>query len=93
MALSDNIELRWESMGGRRSALEFNRMKIYGQVLLGFMLICTIQFSEADTNPTDGKVFLSFWVSSIGCSYGLRCDTEEFLEIDLRFSGGPTVLS
>ncbi|KAF7805903.1 protein STRUBBELIG-RECEPTOR FAMILY 3-like [Senna tora] len=40
-------------MDGKRSALEFKRAKIYGQVLLGFVLICTIQFSEADTNPTD----------------------------------------
>jgi len=42
-------------MGWKRSGLEWERVKIYGQVLLGFLYICTIQTSSAVTDPTDGK--------------------------------------
>ena len=45
-------------MGEKRSASEYKRVKIHEQVLLGFMLICTVQFSFADTNPSDGNPFL-----------------------------------
>ena len=42
-------------MGWKRSGFEWERVNIYGQVLLGFMYICTIQTSSAVTDPTDGK--------------------------------------
>ena len=46
-------------MGGKRSSLEYKRLKIYGQVLLGFALTLTVQFSCGETNPSDGKNFAS----------------------------------
>lgn len=42
-------------MDWKRSTLEFKRVNIYGQVLLGILLICTVQISGALTDPTDGK--------------------------------------
>lgn len=48
-------------MGWKRSDLEYKkRVKICGQVLLGFLLISIIQFSSADTDPTDGKASFPF---------------------------------
>lgn len=53
--LKINFELG--KMGEERSGLQNKRVKIHGEVLLGFiiMLICTIQFSVADTDPVDGN--------------------------------------
>lgn len=50
-----NFELG--QMGEERSGSQNKRVKIYGEVLLGFiiMLICTVQFSLADTDPIDGN--------------------------------------
>jgi len=39
-------------MDWKRSSL-----KIYEDVLLGFLLLCIIQISSALTDPTDGKRF------------------------------------
>jgi len=46
-------------MDWKRSSL-----KIYGDVLLGFLLLCIIQISSSLTDPTDGKRF--FLTVSIG---------------------------
>lgn len=48
-------------MGWKRSGLEWKRVKIYEQLLLVYLLICTIQTSSAATDPTDGKDSHSFW--------------------------------
>lgn len=40
------------SMDWKRSSL-----KIYGDVLFGFLLLCIIQISSSLTDPTDGKRF------------------------------------
>lgn len=47
-------------MGWKRSTLECERLKIHGNVLLGILLICTIQISSALTDPTDGMDSSSF---------------------------------
>ncbi|CAL0333881.1 unnamed protein product [Lupinus luteus] len=65
-------------MGWKRSDLEYRkRVKIYGEVLFVFLLICIIQFSSAATDTTDvaainslhaalGSPALPGWVSSAG---------------------------
>lgn len=52
-----NVELG--KMGEDRSGSLYKRVKIHVQVLLGlFMLICTVQFSLAATDPSDGNDYL-----------------------------------
>ncbi|KAG5046972.1 hypothetical protein JHK86_016378 [Glycine max] len=43
-------------MGWKRSGFEWERVNIYGQVLLGFLYICTIQTSSAVTDSTDAYI-------------------------------------
>ncbi|KAI4334004.1 hypothetical protein L6164_018747 [Bauhinia variegata] len=50
-------------MGIKRSVLQYRVVKIYGQVLLGFLLICTVQFSRGDTNPTDVAAINSLYAA------------------------------
>ncbi|KAJ1410709.1 Serine-threonine/tyrosine-protein kinase, catalytic domain [Sesbania bispinosa] len=87
-------------MGEERSASQYKRVKIHGKVLLGFMLICFVQFSLADTNPTDvaainslytalGNPVLPGWVSSGGdpCGQGwqgVQCNGSEIQSIVLN---------
>ncbi|KAL5132215.1 Protein STRUBBELIG-RECEPTOR FAMILY 3 [Glycine soja] len=89
-------------MGEERSGLQNKRVKIHGEVLLGFiiMLICTIQFSVADTDPVDvaainrlytalGNPVLPGWVSSAGdpCGQGwqgVQCNGSVIQEIILN---------
>lgn len=65
LRLSWSLRLSFESMGWKRSTFEDKRVKIYGQVLLGFLLICALQFSSADTDPTDGKASFSLFAFHI----------------------------
>ena len=67
-------------MDWKRSALECQRVKICRQVLLGFLLICTIHTSSAVTDPTDGKDSYSFGILSFGILRGLLVN-------DCRFCG------
>ncbi|KAG4390168.1 hypothetical protein GLYMA_06G242550v4 [Glycine max] len=46
-------------MGWKRSGFEWERVNIYGQVLLGFMYICTIQTSSAVTDSTDDGLLVA----------------------------------
>ncbi|KAL2981322.1 hypothetical protein AAZX31_13G282500 [Glycine max] len=89
-------------MGEERSGSQNKRVKIYGEVLLGFiiMLICTVQFSLADTDPIDvaainrlytalGNPVLPGWVSSAGdpCGegwQGVQCNGSVIQEIILN---------
>ncbi|RDX94215.1 Protein STRUBBELIG-RECEPTOR FAMILY 3 [Mucuna pruriens] len=87
-------------MGELRSGSQYKRVKIHGEVLLGFMLICTVQFSLADTDPTDvaainilytalGNPLLPGWVSSAGdpCGQGwqgVQCNGSFIQEIILN---------
>jgi len=58
-----NIELG--RTGEERSGSQYKRVKIHGEVLLGFLLICIVQFSHADTDPSDGNDSISFLSSPI----------------------------
>ncbi|KAL5151839.1 Protein STRUBBELIG-RECEPTOR FAMILY 3 [Glycine soja] len=98
--LKINFELG--QMGEERSGSQNKRVKIYGEVLLGFiiMLICTVQFSLADTDPIDvaainrlytalGNPVLPGWVSSAGdpCGegwQGVQCNGSVIQEIILN---------
>ncbi|RYR43326.1 hypothetical protein Ahy_A08g039749 isoform A [Arachis hypogaea] len=87
-------------MGEKRSASKYKRVKIHELVLLGFALICTVQFSFADTNPSDvaainglytalGSPPLPGWVSSGGdpCAQGwqgVQCNGSVIQEIILN---------
>ncbi|XP_025669671.1 protein STRUBBELIG-RECEPTOR FAMILY 3 isoform X1 [Arachis hypogaea] len=87
-------------MGEKRSASKYKRVKIHELVLLGFVLICTVQFSFADTNPSDvaainglytalGSPPLPGWVSSGGdpCAQGwqgVQCNGSVIQEIILN---------
>jgi len=65
------LRVWWRSMDWKRSALECQRVKICGQDLLGFLLICTIHTSSAVTDPTDGKDSYSFGILRFGILRGL----------------------
>lgn len=69
-------------MGWKRSTLECERLKIHGNVLLGILLICTIQISSALTDPTDGKDSSSFCFQHFGLVSQVN---------DSRFSGHTSV--
>ncbi|XP_020206008.1 protein STRUBBELIG-RECEPTOR FAMILY 3 [Cajanus cajan] len=87
-------------MGEERSGSLYKRVKIHGQVLLGFMLICIVQFSLAATDPSDvaainglytalGNPILPGWVSSAGdpCGQGwqgVQCNGSVIQEIVLN---------
>ncbi|KAK7401977.1 hypothetical protein VNO78_13891 [Psophocarpus tetragonolobus] len=89
-------------MSEERSGSQYKRAKIHGQVLLGFiiMLICTVQFSLADTDPSDvaainnlytalGNPVLPGWISSGGdpCGQGwqgVQCNGSVIQEIILN---------
>ena len=51
------IRLSVRSMGGKRSAVKYNNLKIYAQLLLWFVLIYAAQVSRGETTPSDGKGF------------------------------------
>ncbi|KAH1248017.1 Protein STRUBBELIG-RECEPTOR FAMILY 3 [Glycine max] len=55
--------MRWRSMGWKRSGLEWKRVKIYEQLLLVYLLICTIQTSSAATDPTDVAAINSLYIA------------------------------
>uniref|UniRef100_A0A0R0JNC2 Protein kinase domain-containing protein n=1 Tax=Glycine max TaxID=3847 RepID=A0A0R0JNC2_SOYBN len=50
-------------MGWKRSGLEWKRVKIYEQLLLVYLLICTIQTSSAATDPTDVAAINSLYIA------------------------------
>ncbi|KAL9322494.1 hypothetical protein ACSQ67_010547 [Phaseolus vulgaris] len=93
-----NIELG--RTGEERSGSQYKRVKIHGEVLLGFLLICIVQFSHADTDPSDvaainnlytalGNPVLPGWVPSGGdpCGQawqGVRCNGSVIQEITLN---------
>jgi len=54
--------------GEERSGSQYKRVKIHGEVLLGFLFICIVQFSHADTDPSDGKDSIFFLSSPISLS-------------------------
>ncbi|KAL2331733.1 hypothetical protein Fmac_019314 [Flemingia macrophylla] len=87
-------------MGEERSGSLYRRVKVHGEVLLGFMLICIVQFSLAATDPSDvaainglytalGNPVLPGWVSSAGdpCGQGwqgVNCNGSVIQEIVLN---------
>ncbi|CAJ1956524.1 unnamed protein product [Sphenostylis stenocarpa] len=93
-----NVELG--KMSEERSGSQYKRVKIHGEVLLGFMLICIVQFSHADTDPSDvtainnlytalGNPVLPGWVPSGGdpCGQawqGVQCNGSFIQEITLN---------
>ncbi|BAT92258.1 hypothetical protein LR48_Vigan05g151700 [Vigna angularis] len=93
-----NIELG--RTGEERSGSQYKGVKIHGEVLLGFLFICIVQFSHADTDPSDvaainnlytalGNPVLPGWVPSGGdpCGQGwqgVRCNGSVIQEITLN---------